>query len=73
MHVFVVRMRLSNSLHKDTFIPNTQTQNVLSLNVFHLPEPNETYALEDEKHSAFHPFEVDKTRTRNFWELSGKK
>ena len=23
--------------------------------------------------SAFHPFEVDKMSTRNFWELSGKK
>ena len=23
--------------------------------------------------SAFHPSEVDKMRTRNFWELSGKK
>ena len=23
--------------------------------------------------SAFHPSEVDKTSTRNFWELNGKK
>ena len=37
MHVFVERMRLSNSVHKNTFITHTQTQNVLSLNAFHFP------------------------------------